>query len=106
MLGKPENGPERSPALNLARKAYLEAYAAIAARLRAPVQSVPSAKSVVPSSSSWTPVAFEDLFYCRSCRRPVRIRVPAGVSAFMPLRFVDETLNNLCPACLAKEKRN
>lgn len=49
---------------------------------------------------------FEDLFYCRSCRKPVRIRVPAGVSAFMTLRFVDETLGGLCPACLAKEKRN
>jgi hypothetical protein len=58
------------------------------------------------SASKWTPLDFEDLFYCRSCRRTVQIRVPGGVSAFMALRFVDETLNNLCPTCLAREKRN
>jgi len=47
MLGKPDSVPDRTPALNLARKAYLEAYAAIAAHL----QSAKSALSAVPSSS-------------------------------------------------------
>jgi hypothetical protein len=36
MFGKTDNAAERTPALNLARQAYLEAYAAIQARLRPP----------------------------------------------------------------------